>query len=69
MARKTNAELVAELRDAIKRASPYTLWPDADLEPEERVAFEGRLKEQFERWRDSWIAPLVDEIERRLARR
>lgn len=69
MSRRTNAEIIKELRGFLERGKPYDmgLLLCAPALPREEV--EARMKEKFELWRDSWITPLVNEIERRLVKR
>lgn len=70
MAKRTNKELIAELRRHRESARPFSVWDlSTGLSAEKAKRVETILQEKFHLWWDSWIGPLVDEIEGRLVGR
>lgn len=74
MAKKTNRELIRELRERRKRAAFHDLtFLNTEIMTEplsipQKHAVEQYVRKHFELWWDSWVAPLIDEAEKRLVR-
>lgn len=65
MARQTNRELVAELR----RVANMERFETCQFGPAPAPVSGDEIREMTRIYRASWLAPLLDEIERRLVRK
>jgi hypothetical protein len=63
-------ELIADLRKHGRNACPFHMtFVECGLTVEGKREVEAKLKEMFDRWWESWIVPLIDEIEKKTVKK
>lgn len=68
---RNGAHIVKDLKDRRDSCGVFdlTFSPTGKLTPKERKRLEADLKKRFHIWWDSWVEPLVDEVEHRLVKK
>jgi len=67
----TNQLLIRELRrmrDTAAFHSLATFYTEPRLTTQQRTTIENHIQEHFHNWWDSWMAPKIDEIEKKICR-